>query len=43
MSEGEIMKRRGKVFLLVFMLAGLVLPAAAQSGGGELKLPPYKN
>jgi zinc protease len=36
------MKRIWKVFLLVFTLAGLVLPAAAQSGGGELKLPPYK-
>lgn len=36
------MKRMWKVFLLVFTLAGFVLPAAAQTAGGELKLPPYK-
>ena len=42
MSEREIMKRMGKVFLLMFMLAALVLPVAAQTGGGELKLPSYK-
>ncbi len=36
------MKRKGKAFLLMFMLAGWVLPVAAQNSGGELKLPPYK-
>ncbi len=35
------MKRVVKSFLLILMLAGLALPAAAQ-GGSELKLPLYK-
>ena len=36
------MKRILRIFLVVVSLVCLAVPAAAQTAGGELKLPPYK-
>jgi zinc protease len=36
------MKRMLRILLVVISLAWLAAPAAAQTAGGELKLPPYK-
>jgi predicted Zn-dependent peptidase len=37
------MNHTSKIFRILLLLAGLALPAAAQTRGGELKLPPYKS